>query len=136
MVWNLFERKTQDSEWSGFLEHGTKLEGKLASPGTLRIDSHLVGTIASEATLILGENARGSGELTANAVTIEGQFDGVIRAKSKVELQAKAIVTGEIETPDLMIEPGATFDGRCRIVQAKDSSKPITIPIRSTAARE
>lgn len=135
MTWALFDRKSQDSgEWSGFLEQGTKLEGRLESPGTLRIDSQVKGTITSEATIILGENARADGELAGSTVIIEGRFDGAIRARHKVELQSKAIVTGEIETPDLMIEPGAIFDGRCHIVRTQERTKPITIPIRSTAA--
>ena len=135
MSWSIFERKSQDSgEWSGFLEQGTKLEGRLDSPGTLRIDSQVKGTITSEATIILGESARADGELAGTTVIVEGRFDGVIRARHKVELQPKAIVTGEIETPDLMIEPGAIFDGRCHIIRTHEPTKPITIPIRSTAA--
>jgi len=137
MPWSIFDRKAQDStEWSGFLEQGTKLEGKLDSPGTLRVDSHIVGTISSGSNLILGESARGNGELTANSVMIAGQFDGVIRARTRVELQAKAIVTGEIETPDLLIAPGAIFDGRCHVISREDSTKRVTIPIRSSAARQ
>lgn len=135
MAWNLFDRKAQESgEWSGFLEKGTRVEGKLESPGTLRLDSQVKGTIVCEATLIFGENARGNGELGGNSVLIAGHFDGLIRARTKVDLQPKAIVTGEIETPCLLIEPGAVFDGRCHIITAKDPTKPITIPIHSAAA--
>jgi len=68
-------------------------------------------------------------------VMIAGRFDGIIQARSKVEIQTKAIVTGEIHTPCLIIEPGAVFDGRCHVVGAKDPAKPITIPIRSVVAQ-
>lgn len=135
MPWRVFDRKQQESgEWSGFLEKGVRLEGKLESPGTLRIDSHMKGTLSSEATLILGEHARVDGEVIANSVIIAGRFDGVIRARGRVEIQAKAIVTGEIETPCLIIEPGAIFDGRCLMPATKESATAITIPIRSVAA--
>jgi cytoskeletal protein CcmA (bactofilin family) len=128
MPWRVFDRKQQDSgEWSGFLEKGVRLEGKLESPGTLRIDSHMKGTLASEGTLILGEHARVDGEITG--------FDGVIHAKGRVEIQGKAIVTGEIHTPCLVIEPGAIFDGRCLMISAKEPGNVITIPIRSAAAQ-
>jgi len=131
----MFDRKQQDSgEWSGFLEKGVRLEGKLESPGTLRIDSHMKGTLASEGTLILGEHARVDGEITGNSVMIAGRFDGVIRAKGRVEIQAKAIVTGEIHTPCLIIEPGAIFDGRCLMPTAKEPADVIAIPIRSAPA--
>jgi cytoskeletal protein CcmA (bactofilin family) len=134
--WNMFDRKHADAAaWSGFLEQGTKLEGKLESRGTLRVDSNFTGAIVSEATLILGENARGNGEMAGNSVLIGGFFEGVVRARTKVELQPKAIVSGEIETPCLVIEPGATFDGRCHVLGQKDGGKPVTIAIRSAATR-
>ena len=135
MPWRMFDRKLHDSgEWSGFLEKGVRLEGKLESPGTLRIDSHMKGTVACEAVLILGEHARVDGEIMGNSVIIAGRFDGVIHARSRVEIQAKAIVTGEIETPCLIIEPGAIFDGRCLMLTTKEPAKVIAIPIRSAAA--
>lgn len=133
MAWRLFDRKAQESaEWSGFLERGTKLEGRLDSPGTLRIDSQVKGAVTSESTIILGEEGRVDGELTGNVVIVEGRLDGVIRARSRVNLQPKAIITGDIETPNLVMEPGAIFDGRCHIT-AKEPAKPIAIPIRSAA---
>jgi cytoskeletal protein CcmA (bactofilin family) len=138
-VWNPFDREHQGSgEWSGFLERGVRLEGKLETPGTFRIDSHMKGTLVSEETLILGEHASVEGEVTGNAVIIAGRFAGTIQALGKVEIQTKAIVTGEIHTPCLIIEPGAVFDGRCHVLHvlgAQESAKPITIPIRSVVAQ-
>jgi cytoskeletal protein CcmA (bactofilin family) len=137
VAWSIFDRKSQEAgDWSGFLEQGTKLEGRLESPATLRIESHVKGTIVSEATLILGENSRGDGELVGKSVVIAGHFDGIIRGHTKVELQSKAIVTGDIETPSLLIEPGAIFDGRCHVITAAEPAKQITVPIRSVAHHE
>ncbi|MGA8224668.1 MAG: polymer-forming cytoskeletal protein [Candidatus Acidiferrales bacterium] len=132
MAW--FDRKRHDSgEWTGFLEKGVKLEGKLETTGTFRIDSTMKGTLVSSETLILGENAAIEGQIEGNYVIIAGRFDGTIHAKGKVEIQTKAIVTGEIHTPCLIIEPGAVFDGRCHMLAATQAAKPITIPIRSAA---
>jgi len=134
MPWGWFDRKRHDSgEWTGFLEKGVRLEGKLDSTGTIRIDSEMKGALSSDETLILGENALIEGEITANYVVIAGRFDGIIRAKGKVEIQAKAIVTGEIHTPCLIIDPGAVFDGRCHMLATTQAAKTITIPIRSAA---
>jgi cytoskeletal protein CcmA (bactofilin family) len=134
MAW--FDRNRQDSgDWTGFLEHGVKLEGRLESSGTFRIDSSMKGTLVSEETLILGENATVEGQIDGNYIIISGRFDGTIRARGKVELKTKAIVTGEIHCPCLIIEPGAVFDGNCQMPGAAETSKPITIPIRSIAAR-
>ena len=121
-------------EWTGFLEKGVSVEGKLGTTGTFRIDSAMKGTITSDEKLILGENARIEGQIEGNYVVIAGRFDGTIKAKGKVEVQTKAIVTGEIHTPCLIIEPGAVFDGRCHMLATNQAAKPITIPIRSAAS--
>jgi cytoskeletal protein CcmA (bactofilin family) len=135
MAWGWFDRKRQDpAEWTGFLEQGVKVEGRLESTGTFRIDTAMKGTLASEDTLILGEHAVVEGEIIGNRVIIAGRFDGTIRAKGKVEVQPNAIVTGQIHTPCLIIEPGAVFDGQCHMLAPTEAAKPIAIPIRSAAS--
>ena len=132
MALGWFDRKRQDAaEWTGFLEQGVRLEGKLETAGTFRIDSTMKGSIVSEDTLLLGEHSSISGEITGNRVVIGGRFDGVIQAKTSVEIQSSAVVTGEIHTPCLVIEPGAVFDGQCHMLAATEAAKPVTIPIRS-----
>jgi cytoskeletal protein CcmA (bactofilin family) len=135
MALGWFDRKRQDSgEWTGFLEQGVKLEGRLESSGTFRIDCAIEGTLVSHETLILGEHANVRGEIEGNYVIIAGRFDGTVRAKGKVEIQTKAIVTGEIFTPCLVMEPGALLDGRCHMLSVSQAASPIVIPIRSAAA--
>ncbi len=131
-----FDRKSQEQpEWTGFLEQGVKLEGKVEATGTFRIDSAMKGTLVSEDTLILGEHAAIEGRIVGNRVVIAGRFDGTIEAKTRVELQPSAIVTGEIHSPCLVIEPGAIFDGQCHMPAPAETPKPITIPIRSAAGQ-
>jgi cytoskeletal protein CcmA (bactofilin family) len=107
-----FDGKKHDSgDWTGFLEQGVKIDGRLESSGTFRLDSVMKGTLVSEETLILGSNASVEGEIIGNHVVIAGRFDGTIQAKGKVEIQPSGVVTGEIHTRCLVMEPGAVFDG-------------------------
>lgn len=134
MAWGWLDRKqSESSEWTGFLEKGVRLEGKLETSGTLRIDSAMKGTIVSEGMLILGEHAQVEGEILGNRVVILGRFTGIIRAKGRVEIHPKAFVSAEIHTPCLVIEPGSVFDGECHLPKPDESAKPIAIPIRSIA---
>jgi cytoskeletal protein CcmA (bactofilin family) len=140
MALSWFDRKNQDSsEWTGFLEKGVRFEGQLEVAGTFRLDAAVKGTLVSSETLILGEHSSMEGTIEGNSVIIGGRFDGVINARGRVEIQTRAIVTGEIHTPCLIIEPGAVFDGRCHMLPAtqtaSEASKIITIPIRSLAAQ-
>jgi cytoskeletal protein CcmA (bactofilin family) len=135
MAFAWLDRKDRESgEWSGFLEKGVSVEGRLDTTGTFRIDSPMKGTLTSDEKLIVGENARIEGQMEGNYIVIAGRFDGTIKAKGKVEIQTRAIVTGEIHTPCLIIEPGAVFDGRCHMLATNQAAKPITIPIRSAAS--
>jgi cytoskeletal protein CcmA (bactofilin family) len=132
----LFDRKKQNpSEWTGFLEQGVKLEGKLEATGTFRIDSAMKGTLSSDDTLVLGEHAVVEGQIHGNFVIIAGRFDGAIHARGRVEIQPNAIVTGEVHSPCLVIEPGAIFDGQCHMLAPTEAAKPVTIPIRSAAGQ-
>jgi cytoskeletal protein CcmA (bactofilin family) len=97
-----------------------------------RVDAQVKGNLLSSHSLILGEGARVEGQIEGNHVVISGKFDGVIFAKGRVEIQAKGVVTGEIHAPCLMIEPGGIFDGRCHMLAASESTKPLTIPIRAS----
>lgn len=134
MAWAWLERKhSESSEWTGFLEKGVRLEGKLETSGTLRIDSAMKGTLVSEGMLILGEHAQVEGEIVGSRVMILGRFTGTIHAKVRVEIHPKAIVSAEIHSPCLVIEPGSVFDGQCHMPQQSDAGKPIAIPIRSIA---
>ena len=129
-----FDRKRQDpAEWTGFLERGVKIEGRLESSGTFRIDSTMKGTLLSEDTLVLGEHAAVEGEIHGNRIVIAGRFDGLIRAKARVEIQPSAVVTGEIHCPCVVIEAGAIFDGHCHMPAPAEAGKAVTIPIRSAA---
>ena len=120
-------------DWIGFLEKGVKVEGTLELTGTFRLDAQMKGTILSQQTLILGDNARVEGQIEGNHVVVAGRFDGVIFAKGRVEIQPKGVVTGEIHTPCLVVEAGGVFDGRCHMLTSAEAAKPLTIPVRAAS---
>lgn len=136
MPWEWFGRDKQEiTEWTGFLEKGVRLEGRLELPGTFRINAFAKGHLVSQHVLILGEEACVEGQIEGSVVIIEGKFDGIITARTRVEVQPKGVVTGEIHTPCLVMEPGAIFDGQCHMIAEADAAQPITIPIRSPASK-
>jgi cytoskeletal protein CcmA (bactofilin family) len=132
MQWKSKEsgKDKQEQEFTGFLDKGVRFEGTLEASGVFRIDAQLKGNVISTHSLILGEGARVEGQIEGNHVVIAGKFDGVIFAKGRVEIQAKGVVTGEIHSPCLAIDPGGIFDGQCHMLGASESTKPLTIPIR------
>lgn len=119
------------SEWAGFIDSGVSFEGTLTVSGMFRIDGELKGNIVAKNGLLLGENAKVEGQIDAGDVTIGGRFDGRIFAKERVEIQPKGVVSGEIHTPCLIIQPGGILDGQCHMLSAEsEAHEPIAIPIR------
>ena len=136
MAWPFSDHRRMSEpqgEWSGFLDRTVRFEGTLEFSGTLRIEAQVKGNILSNQTLVLGEGARVEGQIEGNQVIIAGRFDGVIFAKGRVEIQAKGVVTGEIHSPCLVIEPGGIFDGRCHMTSSTSTTKAVTIPFRSAS---
>ena len=120
-------------EWTGFIDQGVTLEGTLTVTGTFRIDGNVKGNIISEQTVILGEGAKVEGQIEGDRVVISGRFDGVIFAKGRVEIEAKGVVTGEVHSPCMVIDPGGIFDGRCHMLASSDTATTVTIPIRAAS---
>src|ERR1700720_2537235 len=135
MLWRSKERAkdSQQHEFTGFLDKGVRFEGTLEASGVFRIDAQVKGNVISSHSLILGEGARVEGQIEGNHVVIAGKFNCVIFAKGRVEIQAKGVVTGEVHSPCLVIEPGGIFDGRCHMLASSDTSTgaSVTIPIRA-----
>src|SRR5437764_14352455 len=123
--WPSAAKSGATEEWTGFIDQGVTLEGTLTVTGTFRIDGHVKGNIISEQTVILGEGAKVEGQIEGNRVVISGRFDGVIFAKGRVEIEAKGVVSGDVHSPCMVIDPGGIFAGSCHILAS--SEPPSTV---------
>jgi cytoskeletal protein CcmA (bactofilin family) len=91
------------------------LNGSLEVAGSLRVDGFVKGTVISRETVVVGPTGRIEGDITSKVSTIAGQVIGNVIAEERVELQAKAVLQGDLKTKGLVIEQGAVFHGACRM---------------------
>jgi cytoskeletal protein CcmA (bactofilin family) len=113
-------RDIKEGLLSGFVGNGTALTGEASFKGMLRVDGHLSGKVNSEGgTLIVGNNGQVDADIEVAIATIHGTVNGDIVASQRLELGRAAKVNGNIQTPSLVIEQGAVFEGSCRMVQLK-----------------
>src|SRR2546429_7352257 len=131
--WPASSKNSTSEEWTGFIDQGVMLEGTLTVKGTFRVKGNVKGNIISEQTVVLGEGAKVEGQIEGNRVVIAGRFDGVIFARGRVEIEAKGVVTGEVHSPCMVIDPGGIFDGRCHMLASSEASAGVTIPIRAAS---
>jgi cytoskeletal protein CcmA (bactofilin family) len=100
-------------ELNGFLDHGSSFKGELEFEDTMRIDGRFNGKIVSKNELIVGESAHIEGDIHIGRIAISGTVVGKIVASQRVEIHRNGKVYSDIDTPALIIEEGAVFQGNC-----------------------
>lgn len=102
-----------NGELNGFLDRGSSFKGEMEFEDTMRIDGKFNGKIVSKNELIVGESAHIEGDVHVGRVAISGTVIGKIIAEQRVEIHRNGKVYSDIETPALVIEEGAIFQGNC-----------------------
>jgi len=105
---------------SGFVGSGTTVSGDAEFKGMLRVDGHFTGRIRSEkGSLIVSAGGVVDAEIEVASAKINGTVNGDIVASQRIEFGRSARVRSNIQTPALVIEEGALFEGNCRMNQPK-----------------
>lgn len=111
-------RDIKEGTLSGFVGGGTILTGEANFKAMMRVDGHLSGRIGSTSgTLIVGANGKVDANIEVAVAVIHGTINGDIIATQRLELGRAAKVNGNIQTPSLIIEQGAVFEGSCKMLQ-------------------
>jgi cytoskeletal protein CcmA (bactofilin family) len=105
----------RSDEINAFLGKGTEFQGQLKFDGSVRIDGRYGGEIQSTGTLVVGEGGRVEAEVHCATLIVSGEVVGNIHAANRVEALAPARLSGNIETPVLVINEGVHFEGHVRM---------------------
>jgi cytoskeletal protein CcmA (bactofilin family) len=104
-------RKSEDLV-GGFLDNGTDVTGELQFSNTLRIDGIFHGSIVGEDRLIIGEQAVVHADIKVGDIEIRGQVFGNVEARRQAEILSTGFLRGDLHSAVLIIQAGATFEGR------------------------
>ena len=111
-------RDIKEGTLSGFVGGGTDVTGEANFKAMMRVDGHFSGRITSSSgTLIVGNNGIVDANIEVAIAVIHGAINGDIIATQRLELGRAGKVTGNIQTPSLVIEQGAIFEGSCKMLQ-------------------
>jgi cytoskeletal protein CcmA (bactofilin family) len=114
--------KGKSGDLNGFLDRGSSFKGELEFEDTMRIDGKFNGRIRSKNELIVGESAHIEGEIHVGRIAISGTVMGKIKADQRVEIHRNGKVYSDVDTPALVIEEGAIFQGNCVMDDKKGGS--------------
>jgi cytoskeletal protein CcmA (bactofilin family) len=95
---------------------GIELSGEVKFTEVMRVETKISGKVVSDTgSLVVSEKGYVQATIEAGFVEVFGTVEGNITAKYKVEIRTGGRVTGDIFTPNLNIEHGAFFDGKCHM---------------------
>jgi cytoskeletal protein CcmA (bactofilin family) len=111
-------REIKEGNLSGFVGGGTVVTGEANFKAMMRVDGHLSGRVnSSSGTLIVGANGKVDANIEVAIAIVHGTVNGDIIATQRLELGRAAKLNGNIQTASLMIEPGALFEGSCKMIK-------------------
>ena len=94
------------------LDTQLSVTGDLETTGSLRIEGNLDGSVLSADSVVIGVGSRISGDIHAREVVVGGTITGNVHASERVELQATAVVTGDVHTGSILVQEGGVVNGR------------------------
>ena len=103
------------------------MEGKYRCSGTVLIDARFRGEITSQDTLVVGERGVVHADVQTARLVVRGELVGDVIASERVELKAGARVSGDIESPVIVMEEGAVHDGSCRMAKTEPAARPLSL---------
>jgi len=114
---------TNDVDVINIISAGTVINGDLKTDGVIRLNGKLIGNIETSEKLVIGLQGYVQGDILCNQADIEGKMEGTIVVKQLLSLKSTANIQGDIETKQLLVEPGAIFTGTCKMSTHEKTNK-------------
>ncbi len=104
-----------ESKTINLIGPGTVITGEIKAQGDMRVDGTLNGNLFSKGRVVVGNSGNVKGEITCETSEIAGKIEGKVNVAGLLSLKASSVVTGDIKTGKISIEPGAAFSGTCKM---------------------
>lgn len=92
-----------------------EVTGKLSFVSPTRIEGKLKGEVRSSDLLIVGPQAVVQATVHADKLVVLGEVRGEVVGASRIEIAAGGRLYGDVQTKSLVVQEGATFEGRSRM---------------------
>jgi len=118
---NELKRRKSDQIPFSIIASDMTVIGDLETEGVVRIEGRVRGTVRVGSQVLVAQGAVIEGDLHTQEAVIAGQVSGAIHARERVELQATAMVAGDILTPRISIIEGARVTGEVKMDSHKEA---------------
>jgi len=129
----MFGNKKDTAEDNTLLEQvgtiigpGAVIEGPLTTKDSTRIDGTIKGNVTISGALIIGQEGKVTGTVSALNVYVAGEVNGNITTpQGKIEISDTGKVYGDISCKGIIIDENAVFQGKCEMTGLDKSSASI-----------
>jgi len=106
----------EDSDFDTILSADIDFTGTLNFEKPFLIRGKVSGEINATGLLVVDENAVVNANIHALRVLIRGQVKGDVTAVEKVEVTLSGRLAGNVTAPEIYMETGCVFNGRCTMI--------------------
>lgn len=108
-----------DISVNNIISSGSFISGNVKINGSIRLEGDLEGDFEATGDVVIGENARIKGNISATSITVGGIVCGNIVAPESVHLLSTSAVIGDIQTHSFQADANVIFHGHC--ISLKDA---------------
>jgi cytoskeletal protein CcmA (bactofilin family) len=103
----------EDEDFDTVLSPDIDFVGTLNFEKSFLVRGKLVGEIDARGVLLIDDGAQVEADIRADQVIIRGSVKGDVIAAQRVEITLTGRLEGNINTPELSMEAGCIFNGKC-----------------------
>ena len=107
----------EDEDFDTILSKDINFSGTLNFEKPFLIRGKLSGTIAAHGLLVVDEEAVVEANINASRVVIRGSVKGDVTASEKLEITVTGKLIGNVKAPEIFMETGCIFNGRCTMAE-------------------
>ena len=107
----------EDDDFDTILSKDITFSGTLNFEKPFLIRGRLSGNIIAKGLLVVDEEAVVEANINASRVVIRGSVKGDVSATEKVEVTITGKLLGNVKAPEIFMETGCTFNGRCTMTE-------------------
>jgi cytoskeletal protein CcmA (bactofilin family) len=107
----------EDEDFDTILSPDIEFSGTLNFEKPFLIRGKVSGEIAAQGLLVIDEEAVVDANINASRVIIRGAVKGDVTAVEKVEVAVTGRLVGTVRAPEIFMETGCVFNGRCTMTE-------------------
>lgn len=99
------------------------VKGNFTSNGNVVVEGNLEGHIKSGGKIIVGQSAKITADIEAEAADIGGEVVGNLTVKGNLTIKSGAKIEGDVKCSSISIEEGGLLNGKCDMLGPKTKTE-------------